>query len=107
MAQKVAHASLPAATSYSCHYQPHSILSVASLYVLCTTEMDELPIEEKLFNYILRRYNRDIRPVQLPTEAVGVHIMYSLMQINELVSRAMICGARIAGTTKLLFQGTH
>ena len=55
--------------------------------------MDELPIEEKLFNYILRRYNRDIRPVQLPTEAVGVHIMYSLMQINELVSPSVTCGA--------------
>ena len=54
--------------------------------------MDEMPVEEKLYNFIFRRYNRDIRPVSLPTQTVGVHIMYSLMQINELVSEWSVTG---------------
>ena len=41
--------------------------------------------EERLYNYLFRRYNRAIRPVKKATDAVEVALTFSLLQIHGLV----------------------
>ncbi|KAK2165088.1 hypothetical protein LSH36_55g08048 [Paralvinella palmiformis] len=50
----------------------------------------ELSDEEKLYNYLLFRYNRAIRPVAKTTESVYVNVTFSLMQIHGLNEKTQV-----------------
>ena len=42
--------------------------------------------EEKLYVYLIKGYNKEIRPVRYAHEVIDVSLTYSLMQIQRLVS---------------------
>ncbi len=50
-------------------------------------EADVLPVEQRLMNYLLRNYERSVRPVKNASDTVFVRMGLTLTQIFDMVSR--------------------